>query len=655
MELRHYLYLFRKWIWLLILGGILGGAAGYYLSTRQPEVYQTNTRIMVMRSPDERPLDYVGVYSDIQLAKTYSQLISTGPVLEALSEKLGYTVYGGQINAKQIPESFLLEVTVRDGNPTRAADIANSLVEVFVQYNEALLKDRFSSSEESLQAQITQLENQISSMQDEMSKISEENLKTQQQQVEEQIAALESEMDTLRRDITTLTPPTPQPTQFSEIRFNAEGTALPTITPLPSATPDQANLALLADKQRQLDQLQSRYDLYQQIYLNLVVLGEANTSGSQNLRQSQIQTTLTLYQQIYSNLLNSYENVRLARLRSTPNVVQIEPAVVPGSPIQPQPIRNTLIGVAAGLLAMGVLAFVIEYLDDTIKTPEDVNRVLNLPVIGLIGEMQTQRGVKPGVFVDENPRSPIAEAFRTLRTNLEFASINHPLRSLLVTSANPSEGKTTVAVNLAVAIAQGDRKVIMVDADLRRPSTHKQLSVPNRTGLSEVFRNQIELETALIPWHDLPMKVLTSGSLPPNPAELLGSERMTKLLLDMEAVADMVIIDSPPFIVADPITLAAKVDGVLLVLEPGGTKIDSAKAMFEQLQRAGARVIGVVMNPITRRKAGYYSGRYRYYSDYYYSRSYSYYGTQSNTRPTGKREKTAPRPGSLPDRKSSTR
>ncbi len=609
MELRQYLFLLRKWSWLLILGALVGGGVGYYMSTRQPDVYQTNTRIMVMRAPEDRPTEYSTVWSDIQLAKTYSQLISTGPVLKALGEELGYQVSGGQIRASQVPELFILEVSVRDGDPIRAAEIANSLVDVFITYNENLLRSRFAASEESLQNQIKQLETQIQTLQSEINNISDENLVNQKQVVEEELGKLEVEIDRLSQEINIIFPPTPIPRRDED--------------PVQIILKPEEQMAL-DDLTRQLEQVQSRYDLYTEIYLNLIVLGEPTNMGGQNQRQAQIQNNLNLYNQIYTNLLNNLENVRLARLRSTPSVVQIEPANVPGGPISPQPVRSGIIGAAVGVLLAGVIAFMVEYLDDSIKTPEDVLRHLRLPVIGMVGEMDVPKGEKGGVFVSEFPRSPISESFRTLRTNLDFAAVDHPLKSILVTSANPSEGKSTVAVNLAAVIAQGDRQVILVDADLRRPSTHRFFQIPNRKGLSEIFRHQLDLQGALTKIDDMSLRVLTCGSVPPNPAELLGSERMGVILEELEKLADIVIVDSPPFIVADPVSLAAKVDGVLLVLEPGETRIDAAQAMLESVQRSGARVLGVVLNPIKRRGAGYYSGRYRYYSDYYDSRSYGY-------------------------------
>jgi capsular exopolysaccharide synthesis family protein len=611
MEIRQYLFLVRKWALLLIAGTIIGSVGTFLYSYQQAEVYQTLARVMVMGSSETRTgSDYV-LWSDIQLAKTYSELITTGPVIDALSAKLGYQVFSRQISIKQVTDSVLLDITVKDGDPLRAADIANQLVDEFVIYNNSLQKNRYASSEESLQAQIQQVEGQLNSVQAQMSDLKNENLISQQTQVEEQLATLESQINALKGEIAALN--------------NSGATSTNSIT-------------LVGNKQRELELLQTRYTMYQEIYVNLVVLGQPSAGSSANLRQTQLQTTLALYQQIYTNLLNNYEQVRLARLRSTPNVIPVEPAKVPVAPISPQPLRDAGVGGAVGLMLMAALAFAIEYLDDTIKTPEDVNRLLGVPVIGLIGEMEYGKE-DHYIYTAENPRSPITEAFRNLRTNLDFAGVDKPIRSLLVTSASPSEGKSTIATNLAVVMAQGDRKVVLIDADMRRPSVHLHLQIPNYKGLSDVFRRPDDLNTILSPWRDFQMRVLTSGSLPPNPAELLGSAKMAEIIKACQQSADIVIIDSPPFVVSDPVILAAKIDGVLLVIEPGGTKIDMARTMLEQLERAGAHVVGVVLNPISRQRAHYYAGRYRYYSEYYSSRSYGYYLNEpkTNGRPNGSR------------------
>jgi capsular exopolysaccharide synthesis family protein len=232
--------------------------------------------------------------------------------------------------------------------------------------------------------------------------------------------------------------------------------------------------------------------------------------------------------------------------------------------------------------------------------------------------------------------------------------VSKPIQSLLVTSAGPGEGKSTTAANLAVAMAQGDRRVVLLDADMRRPGVHRVLHIQNQSGLSDIFRRQMNSVSALAGWGKPPLGVITSGPLPPNPVELLDSGRMDEILEELEAHADIVIIDSPPFVVSDPIVLSAKVDAVLLVVHPGKTRTPSAQAMLEQLQRAGARVVGVALNPISRRRSSYY-GKYRYYSEYY-SRGYGYElsangknGHKRNLKPEFLRKLVRPSTGKEPE------
>jgi capsular exopolysaccharide synthesis family protein len=208
----------------------------------------------------------------------------------------------------------------------------------------------------------------------------------------------------------------------------------------------------------------------------------------------------------------------------------------------------------------------------------------------------------------------MAETFRTLRTNLEFASVDKPLKTILVTSPGTGEGKTTVAINLAAAMAQANKRVILLEGDLRRPRIHQALAMSNQFGLTDVFRGQMDIRDVARYSKVKDMAVITSGSLPPNPAELLGSARMATILARLVETASVVIIDSPPFVVADSTVLSAKVDGVLLVIRPGKTNAEAARAMLAQLNRAGARVVGVVLNRVSRQNGSYY-GYYHYDSD----------------------------------------
>lgn len=607
MELKQYIEILKRWVWLIVLGAVLGLAAGYGVSRYQSPVYQSVTKILVLRAPQERSSD-LAYLSDQQLAQTYLQLISTRPVINATAERVGGSIQVDQIRAQQVQSTQVIQITVEDGDAARAALIANTLVGVLIEQNEAIQAGRYAATEESLNAQLLQVETQIANFQSLIDQTTAESFQEQLGQVELQISDLQTEITGLQEQIDALTPDS-------------------LLTP----TPDPEQQAELESLQARLEQLQPILALYQQVYANLVVVGRpADSGGATDQRLVQLQTTLALYQQIYLNILSNLETVRLAKVQNTPNVVQIEPAVAASRPIRPQPLQTTLLAGAVGLmLALGII-FLVEYLDDTIKVPEDVERLMGLPVIGYIAEMQFsgKKGDQEEIYVARQPRSPVSEAFRSLRTNLEFAGVNRPITTLLVTSTSPGDGKTTVATNLAAIIAQSGRSVVLLDADLRRPRIHRFLGIPNRAGLTDLFRDLATPESVM---HQsdpaIGLRVITSGSLPPNPTELLASARMGELLVELTHNSGIVVIDSPPTLVADAQVLAAKVDGVILVVHPGHTHADSVMATLEQLKRADARVVGVVFNRIPRNRDYYYGG-YRYYSGYHQYNGY-YSGTDS--------------------------
>jgi capsular exopolysaccharide synthesis family protein len=271
---------------------------------------------------------------------------------------------------------------------------------------------------------------------------------------------------------------------------------------------------------------------------------------------------------------------------------------------------------AIGLVLASGAAYLLDYLDDTIKTPDDVSRVLGYPILGYLVEIEGLEDKKEGFYVADNPRSPAAEAFRAFRTNLEFTSVDGPLKSLLITSPSAAEGKTSVSINLAAIIAQADHKVVLLEADLRKPKVHEYLGMTERYGLGDIFRGRIDLDSATLKPTIENVTVITSGSIPPNPTELIGSKMMSTILSKLSERADYVVIDGPPFIVADALILASQVDGVIIIVRPGYTREGEARAMVEQLIRSGAKVLGVVLNRIPQKSFESFSG-YRYFSSYY--------------------------------------
>lgn len=590
MEIKHYLAMAWRWAWLIALGLILGGVGAYLYSAYETPVYQSSTKLLVIRAPQSQNSDLAYLASQ-QLAQTFIQLLKTKPVLDRASEQLGYRVSAGQIKAEQLRDTQVITLTVEDNNPARAAAIANTLVEVLVEQNDSLQSSRYLASEESLIVQVEQVNSQITSLQEQIDRLSSENVQEQVADVEAKIASLQSEIALLENDI-----------------FYATNRG---------RDPDLAPTEWTA----RFAQQKSTLELYQQIYSNLLVLGKPTGTGTSD-RLGHLQKTLDLYQQIYLQLLGSLEQVRLARLQNTPSVVPIEEAAQPTSPVRPLPLQTGMLGAAVGLMLAFGIAFGIEYMDDTLRSPSDVERVLGLPVLGYIADMkQLKEGRK--LYVAAHPRAPVTEAFRTLRSNIEFSGEESPPRTILVTSSRPGEGKTTIASNLAAIYAQAGKRVILVDADLRRPSIHRALGLPNRLGLSTLFRESVKPEQVWKYWNAASrgMYVITSGTLPANPAELLGSEKMLHLMADLRQRADIIIFDGPPMMLADAQLISALMDGVVLVLQPGKSPSDEARSTLEQLRRSGAKVLGTVFNRIPKNNNNQHYGGYRYYS----TRSYSAY------------------------------
>jgi len=605
MELKLVLQLIRRWAWLLTIGVLVGGGVGYIISVYQTPEYTARAKILVMEPVRNNNTTTSNAFkANKEMADTYLELLFTQPILDATSQKVGSTVRAKQVRAQRVGETGLLEVTIRDTDPERAALIANTLVQVLIEQNDALQSSRFSSSEESLQAQVSEVQQQLSDLEAKIEQRSEQSVEVQTTEVQQQKVDLEQQIFSLLGEITRLQQ------DIDDLTPKAIAGQLP-----PPLTLEQRNL--LNEKRTELAQKEFLLELAQDTYAKLTI-PDPNASLSANDLQDIEQANLELYRQLYSTLLSNYEAVRLARLQNTPNVVQVERAVPSNIPVQAGPLRNVVIGALLGLILTGTLAFMLEYLDDTLKSPQDITAVLGLPVVGYVVNESAMEKSEGMPYVSSNPRSPMAETFRTLRTNLEFASVDKPLKTILITSPGSSEGKTTVASNLAAVMAQANKRVILLEGDLRRPRVHKALGMSNQVGLSDVFRGQMDIRDVARYSKVKDLAVITSGSLPPNPAELLGSARMGHILSRLVESASVVIIDSPPFVVTDATVLAAKVDGVLLVIQPGKTHAEAAKAMLAQLNRAGAHVVGVVLNRVPRKNANYY-GYYRYENDAVYT------------------------------------
>ena len=362
--------------------------------------------------------------------------------------------------------------------------------------------------------------------------------------------------------------------------------------------------SIVADQQATQDQIsttQAKVD-------TLSALPSRTSAEDANL--ATLEGTLVTLRSTYATLLSASSS-------NASNLLSIiEPAVAPIAPVSPRPLLNAFLAAILGLLVSLGVAFGADFLDDSVKDADAVLDVASLSTLGTIARMRGDKGQSPFYRLATllYPRSGVAEAYRTLRTNVEFAAVDNPATTLLVTSSVPGEGKTVTAANLAVVFAQAGRRVLLVDADLRKPGIHVIFDLPNAHGLTTLLRSdEVSIDAVVQTTEQANLRVLTTGPLPPNPAELMGSQRMRTVLDRLKIGEDLVIFDSPPLqAVTDSAILSSFLDGTLFVIDARQSRGRAVRLAREALAKAGANVLGAVLNRVQARSdsayASYYGG-----------------------------------------------
>ena len=341
-------------------------------------------------------------------------------------------------------------------------------------------------------------------------------------------------------------------------------------------------------------------------------------------------------EQTYIMMVQKLEETKIQEAAQAKNVRIIDEAIEPLYPVKPKKKLNVLLGALIGLgLGVGV-TFLMEYFDNTVKSPEELekmgfNILSSIPRIEMdkvekklekkidkLGQFEGRR-IEARLITHLDPKAPVSEAYRTLRTNLQFSKVDKELQVLLVTSSGPKEGKSTTAANLAIAMAQAGKKVVLIDADLRRPVIHSIFGLKKDEGMTNCLMGLIDFKEMLKPTFLDNLFLVTSGALPPNPSELLASKKMEQLLQRLRDEFDIVVIDSPPVIaVTDAVILSTKVDGTILVVSSGQTDRDALARAHTLLDTVNSNLLGTLLNGVN--VEGMYGSYYYYYYHHYYSK-----------------------------------
>lgn len=324
--------------------------------------------------------------------------------------------------------------------------------------------------------------------------------------------------------------------------------------------------------------------------------------------------------QVYESLLQRTKETDISGDRRTTNIRIVDEAEMPRSPISPNVPREVMVAFGGGLFFAFGLAFLFEYLDNRIKTPQELKACIGVPFLGMVPVIGRGKDDRDPLLTSPNIPSNFAEALKTIRTNVLFSSADDGMRSLVVTSAGPGEGKSVVSSNVAVALAQTGQRVLLIDADMRRPRIHEILGGSQEPGLSNVLTGNAKAADAIRRSHIHGLWLLGSGHIPPNPAELLGSRRFADFMISLDQHFDWVVIDTPPvLVVTDSAIVANQASGVVFVVGADKTSRHAARAAVEQLDSASAHIVGSVLNRVDLiRNPYYYSSYYRKeYAKYY--------------------------------------
>ncbi len=574
MELKELVSLMWRNLRYIILGLVLGACIGLDAAIIQVPVYEATTKLYVSRTRQQSNADMVSL-SDEQLLVINLQLAKSRLVLDEVISQLGSKVSPDDIAVSVLPNSLILQIKVSDNDPQRAATIANLLVQTLIQENETLISKWYTASEDSITEQLAQVQKQIADLQAQISDINDSGIQEQLLQVSQQIAQLKTEISTLEQDIASF-----------------------------SASPNPIEIMELTEKHAQLDQIYSLLALYQQIQTNLTYIGKPVQNGLslENPQLATLQSTLSLYEQVNITLINSRENVRLARIQSRQNIMQIVPAIPPKNQSRPIPNLYILVGCIVGIALAATAVLIIDHMDTSLKSVDQIEELLGLPVLGSVFENKRPKNKLATLY---DPFSAETDAFRALGASIEIFGARKNIRTLMILNAEPTDPRTSIAANLAIINAQQGKKVVLLDGDIRNPYLHNLFGVENQKGVSELLANKVYIKGACHILKDKDVEgisLIPSGNSENASSSWMNAEKLIRVFSKLQEDADLIIVDGPPADTADAQILASVVDVVFLVTREGKTHVGVAQAAVRRFQLTGDKVAGIVLSRVMKRQ-----------------------------------------------------
>ncbi len=601
MGLTEYGKIIRRWWWLPIVGCLLFATLGYGLSARQQRVYAAQARLLVNQVQSPGPSSYNDLLTSEKLATTYTQLLQSTSLLDDTITQVGLPITAETLKKRTTVEVIratqLIQVSVWDYDPGRAAATANGLAQLFVKRAQAL---QTSSTQgvllqvdrdlDTTQGQITDTSARLNQLRISLDATSVTTLEIQRLQT--QLAQHDQDLrDTRARSADTSS------------RLNTLRT-----TPDPTGV-SQPEIQRLQDQLTQYDQdtkdIRTRYtDISSQLdkLRAIPVTGSAAQGDAQRL-----QDQLTQSQAKYSRLLDQRQTITVAQAQGAVAVTIADAARIPSRAISPLPLRNGILGGAIGLLLLAGLALLLDFRDDRIHEPAAMARAFGLPLLGILG---ASRGARPLLLT--NAAMPNIEAFREalrhVRTTMN-AGLSAGGAAIAISSARPGEGKSIVAANLALLEAQGGKRVLLIDADVREPRLHQLLGIRNNQGLSAYLARTQHGNQPKFQEGPLGVTVLTAGWVLTHLPDLLGSPRMVNLISDLRDQFDIIILDTAPVLsAADTLALQQAIDGTVLVVDARRTGTRTLERAIAALNGVYGKTLGIVLTK-DRKRAGVYGAR----------------------------------------------